>query len=292
MGDAIEASVNHPLTLRGPIELSLTRLYGSLFVSLGIFKCRSEENRCSASECVMIAQQVLQNQSNLEVKHPKNLQDPRQLVLKATRVWGVVKKGKKGGDDMVAPLESTLAAELSCFKSSWKNFSLSELEEATDNFRKGGYAEVYEGQLKTGIYVAVKRLMNGPPDKMTIDFLFELGIIVHVDHPNIAKMIGNGVVGGMHLVLQLFQILAFQSGYLINGLIIPSPKLKAHLVTFLPKLFMHSIVDEKTDVYAFGVLLLELITGRQAVDSSHRSLVIWKIKSRSSSIQLLGMTMT
>lgn len=36
-----------------------------------------------------------------------------------------------------------------------------------------------------------------------MDFLSELGIIVHVDHPNIAKVIGYGVEGGMHLVLQL-----------------------------------------------------------------------------------------
>lgn len=38
---------------------------------------------------------------------------------------------------------------------------------------------------------------------------------------------------------------------------------------------MHGIVDEKTDVYAYGVLLLELITGRQALDSSQHSLVMW-----------------
>lgn len=43
-----------------------------------------------------------------------------------------------------------------------------------------------------------------------------------------------------------------------------------------PEYFMHGIVDEKTDVFAFGVLLLELITGRRAVDSdSKQSLVIW-----------------
>lgn len=38
---------------------------------------------------------------------------------------------------------------------------------------------------------------------------------------------------------------------------------------------MHGIVDEKTDVFAFGVLLLELISGRRALDYSQQSLVMW-----------------
>uniref|UniRef100_A0A251U9P5 Putative tyrosine-protein kinase, insulin-like receptor n=1 Tax=Helianthus annuus TaxID=4232 RepID=A0A251U9P5_HELAN len=42
-----------------------------------------------------------------------------------------------------------------------------------------------------------------------------------------------------------------------------------------PEYFMHGIVHEKIDVFSFGVLLLELITGRAAVDSSRQSLVIW-----------------
>ncbi|KAI3725692.1 hypothetical protein L1987_65484 [Smallanthus sonchifolius] len=42
-----------------------------------------------------------------------------------------------------------------------------------------------------------------------------------------------------------------------------------------PEYFMHGVIDEKTDVFAFGVLLLELITGRCAVDSRRQSLVIW-----------------
>jgi serine/threonine protein kinase len=56
--------------------------------------------------------------------------------------------------------------------------------------------------------------------------------------------------------------------------------LQSDLISYLdsylpPEFFMHGIVDEKTDVYAYGVLLLELITGRQALDSSQHSLVIW-----------------
>ncbi|PPD86375.1 hypothetical protein GOBAR_DD16694 [Gossypium barbadense] len=39
--------------------------------------------------------------------------------------------------------------------------------------------------------------------------------------------------------------------------------------------FMLGIVDEKIDVFAFGVLLLEIITGRRPVDSSKQSLLLW-----------------
>ena len=68
---------------------------------------------------------------------------------------------------------------------------------------EGGYAEVYKGALEDGQLVAIKRLTRGSQEEMTADFLSELGVIVHVDHPNIAKLIGYGVEGGMHLVLEL-----------------------------------------------------------------------------------------
>ncbi|KAH7674810.1 Non-specific serine/threonine protein kinase protein [Dioscorea alata] len=42
-----------------------------------------------------------------------------------------------------------------------------------------------------------------------------------------------------------------------------------------PEYFMHGIIDEKTDVFAFGVFLLELISGRKPVDGSHKSLLSW-----------------
>ncbi|KAF5749412.1 receptor-like serine/threonine-protein kinase [Tripterygium wilfordii] len=42
-----------------------------------------------------------------------------------------------------------------------------------------------------------------------------------------------------------------------------------------PEYFMHGIVDEKTDVFAFGVFLLEIISGRKPVDGTHQSLHSW-----------------
>lgn len=41
---------------------------------------------------------------------------------------------------------------------------------------------------------------------------------------------------------------------------------------------MYGEVDEKIDVYSYGVVLLELITGKEAVQKDqaiHESLVLW-----------------
>ncbi|KAF5732730.1 hypothetical protein HS088_TW17G00260 [Tripterygium wilfordii] len=229
-------------------------------------------------------------------------------------------------------------------KSGSRNFTLSELQAATNNFNpenmigKGGYAEVYMGCLQNGQYVAIKRLTKGTQDEMTGDFLSELGIMAHVNHPNTAKLIGYGIEGGMHLVLELSA-----HGSLASLLYGSKEKLKWHIrykialgtaegLLYLhegcqrriihrdikaanilltedfepqicdfglakwlpehwthhyvakfegtfgylaPEFLMHGIVDEKTDVFAFGVLLLELATGRRALDYSQQSLVLW-----------------
>ncbi|XP_019172837.1 PREDICTED: receptor-like cytosolic serine/threonine-protein kinase RBK2 [Ipomoea nil] len=231
-----------------------------------------------------------------------------------------------------------------CFETNWTSFSLAELQKMTDNFSsenvigEGGYSEVYKGNLEDGRLVAVKRLIRGSPEEITADYLSELGILVHVNHPNIAGVIGYGVEGGMHLVLPLSpngslatllndqsEKLLWQSRYNIalgtaSGLsylheacqrriihrdikaanILLSQEFEAQISDFglakwlpeqwshltvsqfegtfgylPPELFMHGIVDEKTDVYAYGVLLLEIITGRQALDQSHNSVVMW-----------------
>ncbi|KAE9594632.1 putative protein kinase RLK-Pelle-RLCK-VI family [Lupinus albus] len=269
---------------------------------------------------------------------------PLKNVPKLTR-----RKSKRIREDLIPSLsspalKSSLDSEFCCFKSSWKNFTLSEIQAATNDFShdnligEGGYAEVYLGKLEDGNFVAIKRLTRGSQEEMTADFLSELGIIVHVDHPNIARLIGYGVEGGMFLVLQLsphgslssilygpreklnwslrFKIaMGTAEGlhYLHEGCqrriihkdikasnILLSENFEPQISDFglskwlpdqwthhtvskvegtfgylPPEFFMHGIVDEKTDVYAYGVLLLELITGRQALDSSQKSLVMW-----------------
>ncbi|KAL0744372.1 hypothetical protein Bca4012_085885 [Brassica carinata] len=231
------------------------------------------------------------------------------------------------------------------FQSSLHSFSISDLDIATDNFSpeniigRGGYAEVYQGILPEGKLIAVKRLTKGTQDEQTTEFLSELGIIAHVDHPNTAKFIGCCIDGGMHLVFWLSPLgslgsllrgpskdkLTWSRRYKVAlgtadglmylhegcqrriihrdikadnilltedfqpqicdfGLAKWLPKqLTHHNVSkfegtfgyFAPEYFMHGIVDEKTDVFAFGVLLLVLITGHPALDESQQSLVLW-----------------
>ena len=57
--------------------------------------------------------------------------------------------------------------------------------------------------MPNGQLVAIKRLTHGTENETIGDFLSELGIMAHVNHPNTAKLVGYGVEGGMHLVLEL-----------------------------------------------------------------------------------------
>ncbi|KAL5753315.1 hypothetical protein ACOSP7_023493 [Xanthoceras sorbifolium] len=236
--------------------------------------------------------------------------------------------------------------EIPLTRPSWKNFEYAELAAATDNFcsenliGKGGHAEVYKGYLPNGELVAVKRLIKDDIEEedRVSNFLSELGIIAHINHPNAARLIGFSTECGLHLVLQFlpngslatllhgsaeclewkirFKIaLGIADGlqYLHHechrriihrditasnilltedyeaqisdfGLAKWLPENWPHHVVFpiegtfgylAPEYFMHGIADEKTDVFSFGVLLLEIITGRRAVDNSQQSLVMW-----------------
>ncbi|KAF1001871.1 receptor-like cytosolic serine/threonine-protein kinase RBK1 [Apium graveolens] len=232
-------------------------------------------------------------------------------------------------------------------KPSWRNFTFQELEAATNNFDpaeligKGGHGEVYKGCLEDGQIVAVKKITKKAKkdENLVGEFLSELGIIAHINHPNAAKLVGFSIENGLYLVLQFapngslstllhgttessmewsmrFKVAMgvadglkylhsdcqrriihrdiTASNILLSEDYVPQisdfglakwlpEKWMHHVVSpiegtfgyMAPEYFMHGIIDEKTDVFAFGVLLLELITGRCAVDSCRQSLVMW-----------------
>lgn len=63
---------------------------------------------------------------------------------------------------------------------------------------------MYKGCLSDGEVVAVKKITKKEKkdeDRIS-EFLSEVGIIAHIDHPNAARLLGFGIDGGLHLVLQ------------------------------------------------------------------------------------------
>ncbi|MCL7037583.1 hypothetical protein MKW94_000530 [Papaver nudicaule] len=230
--------------------------------------------------------------------------------------------------------------------SSSKCFSYAEISNATNDFHpdnmvgQGGYSEVYKGHLKDGRTIAVKRLSKDNTSEIKQkEFLMELGVLGHVNHPNTIRLLGCCIENGLHLVFNFSPNGSLESAlhsgscdildwpvrhkiavgvarglhYLHKGckhriihrdikasnVLLGSnfePQISDFgLAKWLPKdwnqyssipvegtfgylapeYFMQGIVDEKTDVYAFGILLLEIITGRMPVDSSKKNLLSW-----------------
>lgn len=69
----------------------------------------------------------------------------------------------------------------------------------------GGYSEVYRGDLDDGNTIAVKRLAKDNSDQnKEKEFLMELGIIGHVNHPNTASLVGCCVENGLYLIFNFY----------------------------------------------------------------------------------------
>ncbi|XP_078159596.1 LRR receptor kinase SERL2-like isoform X2 [Carex rostrata] len=215
-----------------------------------------------------------------------------------------------------------------------KRFSFRELQVATDNFSgkhilgKGGFGNVYRGQLPDGTLVAVKRLKDGNAAGGEIQFQTEVEMISLAVHRNLLKLYGFCMTATERLLVY---------PYMSNGSVASRLKGKPSLDWMTRKrislgtarglLYLHEQCDpkiihrdvkaanillddyceaivgdfglaklldhrdshvttavrgtvghiapeylstgqssEKTDVFGFGILLLELITGQTALE--------------------------
>ncbi|KAI3678721.1 hypothetical protein L6452_38024 [Arctium lappa] len=187
-----------------------------------------------------------------------------------------------------------------------KTFQLDELSTATKNFNEdhllgeGGFGRVYKGKLEeTDQVVAVKQLkLDGLQGNG--EFQVEVSMLSHLHHPHLVNLIGYCVDKDQRLLVYEYM----SAGSLENHLLdLPpgkppiewSKRMKVALHTAKAKLApvgdkphvptrvmgtagycaaeyqITSKLTVKSDVYSYGVVLLELITGRRAVDLTRKS---------------------
>ncbi|XP_052173611.1 wall-associated receptor kinase-like 20 [Diospyros lotus] len=216
-------------------------------------------------------------------------------------------------------------------------FSLSELKKATNGFSKdrflgrGGFGEVYRGELEDGAVVAVKSAKVGDI-KSTHQVLNEVGILSQVNHRNLVKLVGccveaeqplmvyefvsNGTLHDhlhgaaaffldwktrLRIAAQTAEALAYLhssaqtpvfhrdvkstnilldnefnakvadfglSRLALPGLSHVSTCAQGTLGYLDPEYYRNYQLDDKSDVYSYGVVMLELLTSQKAIDFS------------------------
>ncbi|XP_034682923.1 cysteine-rich receptor-like protein kinase 2 isoform X2 [Vitis riparia] len=175
------------------------------------------------------------------------------------------------------------------------NYSYRDLKAATKNFSaenklgEGGFGDVYKGTLKNGKMVAVKRLFIGQPNRVKADFESEVKLISNIHHRNLIRLLG--CCGKRSELLLVYEYMANSSldKFLFGerrgalnwkqrldiiadfGLARLLPEDKSHLSTKFagtlgytsPEYAIHGQLSEKVDTYSYGIVVLEIISGRK-----------------------------
>uniref|UniRef100_J3MWS0 non-specific serine/threonine protein kinase n=1 Tax=Oryza brachyantha TaxID=4533 RepID=J3MWS0_ORYBR len=146
-----------------------------------------------------------------------------------------------------------------------RQFSFNELEKFTNKFERligqGGFGPVYYGRLEDNIEVAVK--MHSESSSHGIDeFFTEVQNLTKVHHKNLVSLVGYCLEKD-HLAL-VYE-------YMVQGSLFDHLRESNYLMKFLPcsckfyRYYRTGRLTESSDVYSFGIVLLEIATGESPI---------------------------
>ncbi|KAK1401898.1 Cysteine-rich RLK (Receptor-like kinase) protein [Heracleum sosnowskyi] len=170
-------------------------------------------------------------------------------------------------------------------------YNYKDLKSATKNFSneyklgEGGSGDVYKGIVKNGNIVAVKRLALST-SKAKADFESEVRLISNVHHRNLVRLLGCSSKGPDLLLVYEYMENGSLDSFLYGGKqgtlnwqqrLLPedqthlNTKFAGTLGYTAPEYALQGQLSEKVDTYSFGVVLLEIVSGRRCSDTDIES---------------------
>ncbi|KAF7141147.1 hypothetical protein RHSIM_Rhsim06G0143400 [Rhododendron simsii] len=184
-----------------------------------------------------------------------------------------VKSGKRPGWDNDEGF--TELVELHGMDARLYTISYAELKAATEYFNpanklgEGGFGPVFKGTLNDGRVIAAKQLSVASHHGKS-QFVAEIATISAVQHRNLVKLYGCCIEGDKRLLVYEY----LENKSLDQALFgtRTAPLLFMYTIIFYgylaPEYAMRGHLTEKADVYGFGVVALEMVSGRPNCDSS------------------------
>ncbi|ONM58124.1 G-type lectin S-receptor-like serine/threonine-protein kinase B120 [Zea mays] len=147
-------------------------------------------------------------------------------------------------------------------------FDMDAIALSTDNFAawnklgEGGFGAVYKGQLEGGQAVAVKRLSKYSTQGLG-EFKNEVMLIAKLQHVNLVRLLGCCVHGEERML-----VYEYMENKSLDNFIFGNKNRSAQLHWsksgyMSPEYAMDGVFSVKSDVFSFGVLVLEIVSGRK-----------------------------
>ncbi|KAK8312331.1 hypothetical protein V6Z11_D01G033200 [Gossypium hirsutum] len=157
-------------------------------------------------------------------------------------------------------------------------FNFQELATATNNFHppkklgQGGFGPVYKGTLDDGKEIAVKRLSKASGQGLE-EFMNEVVVISKLQHRNLVRLFGCCVEAEEKILVYEFMPNKSLDAFLFDfgmARIFGGDENQANTKRAVgtygymsPEYAMQGQFSEKSDVFSYGVLLLEIVSGRR-----------------------------